>query len=413
MRPAKNRLLLVCLISSCCGTAQQFHYTASLDLVNQDGFYSIPVTPSLSSCLKTDLNDIRIIDEKGQWIPHIINWSQKNAAITNRYLELPVVKKENNNAATTVIVSNTAKKNLSGIFLLIKNSAAGRTVVVSGSDDKLNWFSITDSISLKASLLSEDKPAFAIAFPVVNYNFFRISVYNGRNDPLNIQKVIYESQDDHAISESYISNPPLKFNQNDSAGFSVVRIENPDSFHVNRLNLSVSSPKFFERRASLYNGNSGGRIQDLLMTRPLREYILTSAGIKEGYETPCIKSNYFYLLIENRDNPPLKISGIGTEQVRKELIAYLEKGKHYRLLFDDLKAMPADYDLQIFRNEIPRNLMTLNAGEKVVITSLVNSNKKIDRKRWIWPVMITVLIIMGFFTWSLVRDMKKQNTRAK
>ena len=413
MRRRKNKLLLICILLSGSGLAQQFHYSASLDVVSQDGFYSIPVTPSLSSNLKTDLSDIRIADEKGQWVPHIINWSQKNAATTNRYFELPVIKKENINTATILFVNNAAKKNLSGLFLLIKNSAAGRTVIVSGSDDQTSWFSITDSISLKASLLSDGRPAFAIAFPVVNYNFFRVTIYNGRNDPLNILNVIYEAPDDHAMAETYIPNPSLKFIQNDSAGYSLVRIENPDSFHVNRWNLSVSSPKFFERRARLYSGSSGDRIQDLLRSAPLREYILTSEGSTDGYETPWIKNIVFYLLIENRDNPPLKITVINTEQIRKELVTYLEKGKRYHLLFDDPKAIPPDYDLQIFKHEIPGSLVSLNIAGKVAIHSLIGTNNKSGRRTWIWPVMIAVLITMGFFTWSLIRDMKKQNSTRK
>ncbi len=86
---------MIALLVSCCATAQQFQYTAMLDTVGKDGFYSIPVSPELSSYIKTDLSDIRIADEKNQWIPHIINWSLKNIDVDNVYYELPVIKKKN------------------------------------------------------------------------------------------------------------------------------------------------------------------------------------------------------------------------------------------------------------------------------------------------------------------------------
>ncbi|MEJ0104684.1 MAG: hypothetical protein WDO19_19945 [Bacteroidota bacterium] len=95
-----------------------------LDTVGKDGFYSIPVSPELSSYIKTDLSDIRIADEKNQWIPHIINWSLKNIDVDNVYYELPVIKKKNTKNSTIIIVNNPGKNNVSNLFLELKNTAA-------------------------------------------------------------------------------------------------------------------------------------------------------------------------------------------------------------------------------------------------------------------------------------------------
>ncbi len=51
--------------------------------------------------MKPDLSDIRIVDEKGQWIPHIINWSLKNVTNHNLLLDLPVLSNNKGDQATT------------------------------------------------------------------------------------------------------------------------------------------------------------------------------------------------------------------------------------------------------------------------------------------------------------------------
>ncbi|MES1221566.1 MAG: hypothetical protein ABUT20_39060 [Bacteroidota bacterium] len=410
MRKKKNKFLLLGLFLSYYGQAQQFHHTALMDRISKDGFYSIPITPVLSGYLKTDLSDIRIADEKGQWVPHLTNWSLKNTIIHNVYVELPVIKKENTDAATIIVAGNTGKRNLSNLFVIVKNTSASRKVVLSGSDDQKNWFTITDSLFLKASMILENKPAFNIEFPVVNYNYFKIALFNGESDPLNIQQVMSDVPGDSRITETFIENPASRFTQKDTAGFSVVRIENPGPFHFNRFKISVSSPRFFDRRARLYHNAAKESINSILHTAPTEEYVLSSRNA-DSYETPVLKSKVFYLLIENGDNPPLQITGVETNQVKKELIAYLEKGHDYKLFFDDSAAKEPDYDLKKFRDIIPDSLVQLSMDKIITVAPAVTDKTEIrnDRKQWIWPAIIAVILLLSYFTRSLIRDMKKRN----
>ena len=58
----KLSLAIVGLLYSFFATAQQFQYRSNLDTVTSSGFYAIPITPELSSHLKTDFSDFRIAD---------------------------------------------------------------------------------------------------------------------------------------------------------------------------------------------------------------------------------------------------------------------------------------------------------------------------------------------------------------
>ena len=101
-----NSIIIFCLLLSIGVQAQQFRHSCTLDTVKETGFYSIVIFPELSAYIKTDLSDIRIADEKKQWVPHIINYPAQNKTNDSAYGILPVIKKENNNSKTVLIVRN-------------------------------------------------------------------------------------------------------------------------------------------------------------------------------------------------------------------------------------------------------------------------------------------------------------------
>ncbi|MGC4035250.1 MAG: hypothetical protein QM764_04755 [Chitinophagaceae bacterium] len=406
-----SNIFLLMLLSCCAINAQQFKNSATLDTVKQDGFYSIPVTPQLSSYLKNDFSDIRIADEKGEWVPHIVRWPLKNVIIESLISYLPILSKEKNVATTTIIAKNIGKESITNLILGLKNSAATRTVIVSGSDDQVNWFAITDSLVLKPETII-DEPAVSISFPVVNYNFFKIVLFNNRNDPYNIKKIMTEGPapvHDLDKKRKFITNPPLIFNQSDSANFSLLRIENPEHFHIDKLIIHVASPHFFDRRATLFIGNQNITFHAAQNKQAAENIILSSAG-ECRYNIKVMNDSILYLLIENRDNPPLKIDSVVTEQTSRELVAYLEKRKQYKILFNDPDAKIPDYDLQKFQNSIPDSLPNLSMG---IITTvepapgLLQKHEKNFWQQWMWPVIILVLIILLYFTFSLIRDVRK------
>src|SRR5688500_20351508 len=95
-----NSISVIGLLLSICSQAQQFHHSCVLDTVKETGFYSIPVSPQLSAYIKTDLSDIRIADEKEQWVPHITKYPGQNRTTDVVYSTLPIIKKESAKSKT-------------------------------------------------------------------------------------------------------------------------------------------------------------------------------------------------------------------------------------------------------------------------------------------------------------------------
>ncbi len=406
----RNKFLIIGLLLS-LPAAGQFQHTCMIDSIKEAGFYSIPISPELSAYIKTDLSDLRITDEKGQWIPHIINWLYSHSTNDPVNFEMPILKKENTNSQTILIIRNNSGNKLSNLFLNVKNATINRFASLSGSDDQVNWYTITDSLLLKDQAISDDKTFLKIFFPPVNYNYYRIIISNGKKDPLNIQEVINEGSALPEKAERFIVNPESAFSQIDSTGYSLIKIENVNNFHVSKLTIHISSPKFFERKAGLFTSYAGS-IHEMLKRTSNTDFAISSNSSGE-YTIPIINNRVFYLLVENKDNPPLQVAGITTEQDKKEIIAWLDEGKNYRLLFDDSLAHAPDYDLQQFSGKIPKSVATLNVGKIEVINERkINLTSKKNHKWWIWPIIVVVILLLGYSTLTLTRDVNKQNKQA-
>jgi hypothetical protein len=396
-----NNCLVAILILGVQAQAQ-FRYTCDLQQVSQTGFYKIAISPELSAFTKTDLSDIRIADEKKQWIPYILKYP--DLPIGPTFLYLPEIKIKNSNSETILIIQSNAKQEISNWSLEVKNAHVNRFASISGSDDGKQWYSITDSLLLKNP--EGDRNSLKIYFPPVAYSSFRVKIFNGKNDPLSIQKVTSLLTSPLPSPGKPVINPAGSFVQTDTSGYSFIRVEQPDDFQFDFLDISVSAPKYYEREVSFYL-NAGGNIAQLLKTEPIQKFTVStnSSGV---YSLPFFKSKIFYLLIKNNDNPPLRISAVKTSQSKRELIAWLESGKNYRLFLDDSFARPPDYDLKNFSQSIPDSVTTLSAGKFEATTIIVANRKTVKNSRWwIWPTIILVIILLSISTLALNRDLKK------
>src|SRR5882672_12772849 len=98
----KQSVIVVLFISSVL-KAQHFSEKAKLDTVSKTGFYSINITPELSSYLKTDFSDLRIADENEQYQPYVISSANK-FYYRNNYTALKILKNEITDSGRSILI---------------------------------------------------------------------------------------------------------------------------------------------------------------------------------------------------------------------------------------------------------------------------------------------------------------------
>jgi hypothetical protein len=118
-----------------------------------------------------------------------------------------------------------------------------------------------------------------------------------------------------------------------------------------------------------------------------------------------VKAKEFLMEVDNGDNPPLKFSALNTEQRPRYLVAFLEKEVDYQLLAGNPRAAMPGFDLALFKDSIPTSLPTLQYGPIRRNTAVLATTPVLN---WLWAVIIGVLLVVGFFTYRLMQEMKQK-----
>lgn len=395
IRLLKNSVLPV-LVLVCMHAQAQFKNKAALASVVKTGFYAIAVTPELSSYIKTDFSDLRVMDEKGQQVPYVIRGSVVGEYDTT-YTQLKIIQSRQDDSGRTIItIENVERASLSSIAVLIRNASVSRNIDITGSDDNLHWFSIIDNGILgKREITDTDRYVQAISFPLSSYRYFKLTVYNGKNAPLNIISAGVYKFTGTKNKSPLIYNPVSNFVQIDSSdGTSYIHIIDSNAFHKLVIKLVLKGEKFFYRSGKIIEGNKiiGG--------------INIFADTALSTISPVFNAKDWWIRIYNGDNPPLKVTSVITAQELTQVVAWLDSGKVYHLEMNDSSAVAPVYDLQQFKDSIPNNvteikyfnIQPLEIVKPVPATSFF-------KQAWIWPVMIGVLALLVLFTMKLAKEM--------
>ena len=90
-----------------------------------------------------------------------------------------------------------------------------------------------------------------------------------------------------------------------------------------------------------------------------------------------------------------------------QLVTYLEAGKNYDLLMHDAAAQKPVYDLRQFQDSIGYTIPALRITRFEQVNA-AQSNHAAISKKWIWPVIIIMLVVLAFFTVRLTREVGKR-----
>jgi hypothetical protein len=398
MRATSSHIICsICLFFCCASNAQPFKYKGSLAPVAKTGFYSISITPELSSFVKTDFSDFRIVDEKGNFIPYIIK-SSLPVIKAAEFTPLRIVANQMHDTGRNVIIIDRAgDQKFSSFFLKIKNASVSRMISLSGSDDTTHWFSILENLSLQKMFVTDDDNYMDnIDFPLSSYRFFKLIIYNEKNDPLNIISVGTYSGGETKSLPPFMENRPVTISQKDSSDKSTyLTVQNLARYHISHIKLFLKGPKFFKRNIEIID-------------RVARSNFTISSDSLFQFDVPVFNDSTWKIRIENGDNPPLLVRSITTAQEQKKLLAYLETGIPYNVEMMSETATLPHYELQDFKDSISINAppVLISAVEPVLEKEVGSSN--LFKQWWIWPVIIFVLLLLTLFTLRLSKEVGKK-----
>jgi hypothetical protein len=407
--------LLLLLLMHLCTHAQTkgFTYHARLDTVKEAGFYNIEIRNSLNAHTKTDFSDIRIVNDSGKWVPHLLRMPAAEVTDEAVLMEMPSLRKEVSATSVICVVKNNLT-DLSQIELLLRNTTAQRICSISGSFDDANWFIINDSIMLQAVAETVgDKTKCRISFPPSSYPYIKVVVDSRKTDPVNIISIsayttAYNSGP--KMHEQVLENPGCTITQKDSAKTSYIQVVQAQAYQFERISMLVGGVKYFNRKVDMYVPQ--GDTHSFANPGRLHQSFTISNNSTLQFMVPQVKAAVFYLLIHNDDNLPLTVNKVKTALHYRVLTAYLEKG-NYQLLTDNEKVAPPVYDLTRLNARLPDSIPFLEFDS---VTKVQNGSieepmiaPKTGNRLFLWGAIILVLLALLYFTVKLTREVNKKS----
>jgi hypothetical protein len=399
-----KRLLFVFLLVPSIGfplfAQQDFMFKAGIERVNRSSFYKIHLQPEIVAKCNESLSDLRISDDKGNYIPYI-RYILPSAEPS--FKNFPILQTSGDgDSVTSVIAENKEGLLIGSLGLKLKNTAVSRTAYLLGSDDMEKWFAIDEDIMLQQATGNNTDSYFqTLSFPSSSYKYFKITVSNKKRNPVKILSVGIYSKDT-SVPEFNPLPSPIVSRIDSSDKITYLNLSFKDRFKVSKLLIPVTYPKYFKRDVLIYEIKDG--IKQLLAEAELNSD--SNHEIMVSFKTDKLE-----IRIINGDNPPLQIGRLQAFHVNEDILAYLEPGKAFHLLFGDKNAKSPDYDLKFFSDTILENVSEIKHSALMPnpLFQAPGKKKAQDFTLLMWIAIALALGLLTFLSSRMLREMKSRN----
>lgn len=397
-----NLLLLVIVINCLSIQASDYRVSARVDSINKTAYYKIEITPEILSYSREDYADIRLVSLRGEEIPYIFT-SEKPSTFTTGFLKYEIIENQylEKKKQSRVVIHNKDKRVISSLHLIVRNSDVQKEMTLKGSDDARNWFIIQKGKPERTGSFNETSEILELNFPKVDYNYLEITTNDKYTDPIQfIEAGFYNAKQENGL---YTEIPLKEFSQKDSSNkntYLTVRFEN--QYEFNKIVFDVSGPDLFKR--NVYYGYFSEQ-NDKQVFNHLGSFELSSTE-PHSVETDNLRLKEIVFVVENYDNKPLRFNQVKILQLKKYLIAKLEKGETYFLRTGNIKLNAPEYDLKYFTNEFTDSLSMVSVGNISEVGSQASIQSNSDFSKIImWTVIILVIGLLGFLSVRLIKEM--------
>ncbi len=433
------RLAITFLLASCCfGLASfagaspppvEFSFCAGIGGPTAPGsLYQVPLTEEIIKASRSGFEDVRVFDGADKEVPFVVIENAPPHETIETY-PLEIIGYDRGGAAAVVVMRLPEKHRPIGIVDLdIADRDFKKRVRLSGSSDGKNWSQLAeDSIFDFSSHVDVRKTR--IEFPSTDGRYYRLAIsdvgqpsegqtnirlkYEGLDFGVNgVEKKELRilsargstgnTAERHPVYDQRVV--PSVAAKADKDGNSVIVL--PGGVPIRRLSFNVANP-YYSRTVQLYGSDTGTEDSyRLLASGVIYRFPLSSERHEErnALEPSVPKQAYYKIVVLNRNNPPLEISGLTLSWVQQNLyFIALKEGDRYSLCYGNSKVRRPDYDIVNFVNQGTLSLHSYarlelapaqpGTGAPVALRDrLAGMEKAVLRS-------IVVLLVIGMGTW--------------
>lgn len=384
-------------------SAQDYLYQASLPIVDSSAYYHIYLPPAVTSKLNHKFSDLRIFNTQEVEIPYI-RLSEDEIYKTAKSIELKILQNDYKRAKkySLLLIHNDNLININNFVLVVDNPQnAEAWVNIAGSNDLKNWNILKNNSRYMPEYSDSTTTQVRIDdLPETNFEYYRLMVFDYNKLVFNVSKVLNFDIANKNIEFVEVQKPTFIQDDTSESNLTIVQISFDEPQYIDKIKFGISQPNNFLRKAEIAKKDSttGRRIRLQFYDQNQKDFYLCSDSTNELLLSRYFAKNMF-LVVTNNDDSPLTFSDITVYQQKEYIVAYLEAGTEYSLLFGN-KNIPAPiYDLKFFNNKIPVECSIIEVLDIEQTTELNGGKKTIHIKPFfLWIVFFIVVVFLGLIS---------------
>jgi hypothetical protein len=371
----------------------------------EEGWGKIELPDEVFGKIRPDLSDIRIIgitaEEDTIEAPYLLKVRAER--ISSEGAPLRILNRSGRNGKFYYTLEAPSNEALNRLHLDFAARNFDLRVTLEGSHDQRQWFTLVEEyrvLSIRNGLA--DYQFATLIFPEAGYHYLRLSI-PGPEDPVlssaQYRREVVEPGEFRAYTPHSVdiaSDRKLKH--------TAIHIDLPLPVPVSRIRIGVRDSFDYYRPVEIQT------VVDSSDTPQGRRYSYrtlasgTLSSLEPGVFTfPSVVAQKLRIIIRNYDNEPLRTGDIEVEGNPHELRARFTRAASYYLLYGDPQAPAPNYDINIFGDKVPGELLLLSLGPETASPTLPPREPLFKNKVWLWAVMGIVILALGWFTVRMMR----------
>ncbi|UTW63573.1 DUF3999 family protein [bacterium SCSIO 12741] len=389
--------------------AQMEKYTYKRALANLDkGWNEVELPPEIFKNLNSHWSDIRIygINAAGDTVeaPYLFREKKEEGKLDRiSFKELNATTREGSQYLTLSMPDSLEVNQLQ--LNLSENNFDAR-VDVEGSQDQKEWYSIVQDQRILAIQNDQTRYRYTtLKFPTAKYRFLRLRIQGMKPTEVRVEAFKAGSE-----SGKYWNFEPQSITSSSAEGKrSLLEFDLDEEYPISFIQLGAYEDYDFHRKVTIKC------LRDSIKTekgwkyryRNLTAGVLSSLE-ENRYEFPMQVTGRVQVLVENRDNAPLTLQVKRVGSHVNTLITRIDQPADYFLVYGWSKASSPSYDIAHFSDTVSEVKEQIGVGEEQVQPKEEKEqlNPLITDQKWLWAVMILVILILGGLTLKMIQNPK-------
>jgi len=400
---------LIISIVAIATTFAQHQVEGSLQLPQKEGLHKIMLSHTVRAYAKTNLDDIRIYDANNLQVPYYIEKAITEIEKGNfEAFEIISSSKVRDSSSTYVFLN--PKKTLKQVVLQIANYSGSKYYDILGSNDSKQWYGITNK-KLLSNLNKVNKTEVykTISFPLCSYKYLKIVFNDIKSLPINLLNIGQSNQNSSTTIKEQIPVSNFEITTLKATNKTQLKIEFAIPEILNSIDLKITAPQFYNRKAILYYLIPVKKDHKELLEKQIVKSFYLNSSSNSVINFKTTKAKVFYIEITNQDNPALSISKANCYQNSLFAIANLKEAEKYTITSGSLALTKPKYDISFFKNSISGDTPILKIKETTVIKtpeSTKASSPFWQTKWFLWLTIGLATLIVGVVVSGLLKDLK-------